>query len=126
VLILIRRRYSEDCKGVFGELFLCGKHICWTLENASKIIPSGFYFVENSKSPKFKRELPLLYNKKVPASRGIRIHVGNNAVKDSQGCVLVGMMCNDNELQESKSAETMVTMLCRSIEKLAIVDAVVN
>lgn len=36
------------------------------------------------------------------------------------------MMCNDNELQESKLAETMVTMLCRNIEKLAIVDATVD
>lgn len=33
------------------------------------------------------------------------------------------MMCNDNELQESTYAETMVTMLCRNVEKLVIVDA---
>ena len=41
VLTLIRSRYSEGGEGVFGELFLCGKHICWTLENASKKIPSA-------------------------------------------------------------------------------------
>ena len=84
--------------------------------------------MENSKSPKFKRELPLLHNAAVPAKRGIRIHVGNDAVKDSSGCILVGMEQNyalpsaEPALLESKPAETMVTMLCRNVRQLAIVD----
>lgn len=89
-----------------------------------KAIPAGLYNVENGKSPKFKRELPLLYNKDVKASRGIRIHVGNDAVKDSSGCVLVGMGRKGDKLTESTPAETMVTMLCRNMTKLAIVEAV--
>ncbi|WP_405343534.1 DUF5675 family protein [Fibrobacter sp.] len=121
-LVLIRTGLTEDKKGVFGELCLNNHFICWTLENRSKLIPVGGYCVKNSQSPKFKRELPLLYNKSVPSSRGIRIHVGNDAVKDSRGCVLVGMMRDEKKLMESAPAETMVAMLCRNCDYLLIVE----
>ena len=120
MLILVRETATE--KAVLGCLFLNDTFICYTLENAAKAIPTGGYNVENSKSPKFKRELPLLYSKAVPASRGIRIHVGNT-VASSSGCVLVGMGRKGDKLTESQPAETMVTMLCRNVEKLVIVDA---
>ena len=79
--------------------------------------------MQNSISPKFKRELPLIYGDKVAASRGCRIHAGNS-YKDSSACVLVGMSrnCVAGTISESKNAETMVTMLCRNIFQLAIVD----
>lgn len=109
-------------KAIMGKLYFNGGIVCYTLENAAKAIPCGVYNVQNSKSPKFKRELPLLYNKSVPASRGIRIHVGNDAAKDSQGCVLVGMKRNENKLMESAPAETMVAMLCRNCDYLLIVE----
>ena len=121
-LVLIRTGLNDDKNGVFGELYLNNHFICWTLEKRSKLIPVGGYCVKNSQSPKFKRELPLLYNKSVPSSRGIRIHVGNDAVKDSQGCVLVGMMRDENKLMESAPAETMVAMICRNCEFLLIVE----
>lgn len=123
---LIRDKRTE--KAILGRLFLGGVFICYTLENAAKAIPAGLYSIENSVSPKFKRELPLLYNAAVPAKRGIRIHVGNDAGKDSSGCILVGMGRNyvkptaEPSLLESKPAETMVAMLCRNICQLAIVD----
>lgn len=113
-------RFSRTETAVLGSLYLNGALICYTLENAAKAIPAGLYNVQNSKSPKFKRELPLLHNAQVPASRGIRIHVGNDAVKDSSGCVLVGMGRNGDKLAESAPAETMVTMLCRNETKLVI------
>lgn len=125
MFVLVRDKRTE--KAVLGRLFLGGTFICFTLENAAKAIPEGLYKVENSKSPKFKRELPLLYNAAVPAKRGIRIHVGNSA-KDSDGCILVGMGQNfsmptaEPSLLESKPAETMVTMLCRNVRQLAIVE----
>lgn len=121
MLILVRETATE--KAVQGCLFLNDTFICYTLENAAKAIPTGGYNIENSKSPKFKRELPLLFSKAVPASRGIRIHVGNDAVKDSSGCVLVGMGRKGDKLTESQLAETMVTMLCRNVKRLIIVDA---
>jgi len=124
MLTLIRDKFTETA--VQGRLFLGSTFICFTLENAVKAIPAGLYRVSNGKSPKFKRELPLVYNDKVPATRGIRIHVGNS-VKDSSGCILVGMGQNysrpkaEPALLESKAAETMVTMLCRNVKELAIV-----
>ena len=120
-LVLIRTHLNEAKDGVFGELYLNNHFICWTLENRSKMIPAGGYVVQNSQSPKFKRELPLLYNKVVPAKHGIRMHVGNT-VASSSGCVLVGMKCDENKLIESKPAETMVAMICRNCEFLLIVE----
>lgn len=122
MLTLVRDIRANDA--VLGSLYLNGAFVCYTLENASTIIPCGDYRVQNSKSPKFKRELPLLVSDKVSASRGIRIHVGNTA-KDSHGCVLVGMtrevhLLGGSKLKESKAAETMVTMLCRSVDSLLI------
>ena len=114
-------RYTRTETAILGSLYLNGAFVCYTLENADKAIPCGMYTVQNSKSPKFKRELPLLHNAQVPASRGIRIHVGNT-VASSSGCVLVGMGRNGDSLTESTPAETMVTMLCRNESNLVIVD----
>lgn len=117
-------RFSRTETAVLGSLYLNGAFVCYTLENAAKAIPAGLYNVQNSKSPKFKRELPLIYNSTtVKASRGIRIHRGNT-FKDSQGCVLVGMgrVADKYSVTESANAETMVTMLCRNETNLVIVD----
>ncbi len=119
-LVLVRDCRTETA--IMGHLLFNGTVICYTLENKSKAIPCGIYNIENSKSPKFKRELPLLYNKTVAESRGIRIHAGNIS-KDSAGCVLVGMgreIAPDGSLSESRLAETMVTMLCRTVKQMAI------
>lgn len=128
MLTLVRDIRTEEA--VLGSLYLNGAFVCHTLENSSKAIPCGMYSVQNSKSPKFKRELPLLHNSQVPASRGIRIHVGN-AAASSSGCVLVGMtrevhLLGGSKLNESKNAETMVTMICRNEKNLVIVDAFAN
>ena len=114
-------RFTRTETAVLGSLYLNGAFVCYTLENAAKAIPAGMYNVQNSKSPKFKRELPLLYNAQVPAKRGIRIHVGNT-VASSSGCILVGMgrSTEDFSVTESRLAETMVTMICRNETKLVI------
>lgn len=117
MLNLIRYKATEDA--LLGRLYLNGAFLCHTLENKKKAVPCGIYNVENSKSPKFGRELPLIYNAEVPAKRGIRIHVGN-VVANSDGCVLVGMGCAGERLTESKLAEQMVTMICRNSTELVI------
>lgn len=120
MITLVREIKANEA--ILGSLYLNGAFVCFTLENAAKAIPCGMYNVQNSKSPKFKRELPLLWNSNVPAIRGIRIHVGNDAVKDSSGCVLVGMGRNGDRLTESTPAETMVTMLCRNVAEVVITE----
>jgi hypothetical protein len=124
MLTLIRDVKAGD--SILGKLYFNGGIVCYTLENAAKAIPCCMYSVQNSKSPKFKRKLPLIWNAKVPASRGIRIHVGNS-VKDSSGCVLVGMgrdvhLLGGSKLKESASAEAMVTMLCRNVTEFIITE----
>lgn len=121
MLTLIRDVKGD--KAILGKLYFNGGIVCYTLENAAKAIPTGLYLVQNSMSPKFKRELPLLWNSNVPASRGVRIHSGNT-YKDSAACVLVGMKRDDTKerIDESKDAEKMVTMLCRSVNRLSIVE----
>lgn len=119
MLVLIRDIFTETA--ILGRLCFCGRVICNTLENRSKAIPCGLYSVLNSMSPKFKRELPLIWNEGVPERRGIRIHRGNSA-KDSKGCILVGMGRDVKKslITESALAETMVTMLCRGESQLII------
>lgn len=124
MLTLIRDVKGD--KAILGKLYLNGAIVCYTLENSKKAIPCGVYMVQNSMSPKFKRELPLIWNSNVPAKRGIRIHVGNS-VKDSSGCVLVGMgrevhLLGGSKLKESAQAETMVTMLCRNVTEFIITE----
>ena len=121
MLTLIRDVKGD--KAILGKLYLNGAIVCYTLENAAKAIPTGVYLVQNSKSTKFKRELPLVWNSGVPSSRGIRIHRGNTA-KDSQGCILVGMGRDVKKsfITESALTETMVTMLCRNVTELVITE----
>ena len=118
---LVRDKRTKTA--ILGRLFMGDTCICYTLENTPKAIPTGFYSIENSKSPKFGRELPLLFSSKVPSSRGVRVHSGNT-YKNSAACVLVGMKRDDakERIDESKDAEKMVTMLCRNVRSLAIVE----
>lgn len=118
---LVRDKRTKTA--ILGRLFMGDTCICYTLENSAKAIPAGFYSIENSKSPKFGRELPLLFSDKVPSRRGVRIHAGNT-YNNSAACVLVGMRRDDvkERIDESKDAEKMVTMLCRSVNQLSIVE----
>ena len=121
MLTLIRDVNGD--KAILGKLYLNGAIVCYTLENAAKAIPTGVYLVQNSISPKFKRELPLVFNAGVSSARGIRFHRGNTA-KDSQGCILVGMGRDVKKffITESAQAETMTTMLCRNVTELIVTE----
>lgn len=75
-----------------SRIYVDDEFICYGLDPC--ILSPGMYSVECNYSPKFKRILPLFYTtgkySEFPASRGFRIHAGNT-LKDSQGCILVGM-----------------------------------
>ena len=116
-MILIRDSIVNDA--VLGSLYVGGIKVCDTLENKAKLIPCGEYNLNVSKSPKFGRMLPLVYNDEVPMHRGIRIHVGNS-VKDTTGCVLVGFERNGDRLVNSRNAESAVTGLAANDAKLII------
>jgi hypothetical protein len=115
-MILIREETIEGA--VMGKLFVGGVMICSTLENEKTLIPTGTYKLNVSKSPKFERMLPLVYNDKVPMLRGIRIHAGNSA-KDSTGCILVGERIG-NKLINSRPMERTVTEIARNDTTLEI------
>ena len=116
-MILIRDSVVGDA--VLGSLYVGGIKVCETLENKSKLIPCGEYNLNVSKSQKFGRMLPLVYNDEVPMRRGIRIHVGNS-VKDTAGCILVGFGRNEDRLVNSRNAESVVTGLAGNDAKLII------
>ena len=116
-MVLIRDSIVNDA--VLGSLYVGGVKVCDTLENKAKLIPCGEYNLNVSKSQKFDRLLPLVYNDEVPMRRGIRIHVGNS-VKDTEGCILVGFERNGDKLINSRNAESVVTGLAANDAKLII------
>lgn len=102
--IKIIRTLGTDTE-TLGYLTINGKFFCYTLEDAirpNKIksktcIPFGQYKTQLTYSPAFKRDLPIMYNRKsdlaVVSSNGdtwlgIRLHGGNTHL-DTEGCPLV-------------------------------------
>lgn len=107
VILLVRERVDGDA--VIGSLFVHGHKICDTMENRKKLVPTGYHQVILTRSPKFKRVLPLICSDTIKASRGIRIHAGNRP-SDSAGCVLVGVM-KGKLLTDSRHHEEWVVNL---------------
>ena len=66
-----------------NKLYVDNVYVCDCMDPG--ILKAGSYRLEINRSPKFKKELPLIYNKEFPATRGFRIHQGNR-MKDSNGC----------------------------------------
>lgn len=108
-LNLIRFKLSgKTVMGILkGDVWKCGTY--FTIENYDKMLPDGTYRVKVTYSPKFKRDVPIVYNDEVPESRGIRIHEGN-IVQNTKGCILVGNWAYlPNKLGNSKEAIEQLT-----------------
>ncbi len=60
-------------------------------------IPEGWYRVDVTYSPKFKRMMPIL--RQVPGFEGIRIHAGMN-VHNTTGCICVGERWKEKKLTD--------------------------
>ncbi|MDR2644388.1 MAG: DUF5675 family protein, partial [Endomicrobium sp.] len=79
-----------------------------------KIIPAGTYKIALVWSNKFQRELPELLN--VPKRAAIRIHRGNS-VKDTQGCILVGISDKAGWLRNSAKYEQKIVGLIKQYKE---------
>lgn len=95
--------------------------IAYTLDPL--ILKPGKYKLELNYSPKFKCQLPLIYNDEFKPERGFRIHVGNT-LADSQGCILVGLLYqidlkNNLKVLDSKAALNRV-LKCKLDELIII------
>lgn len=101
-------RYFNDSQIILGNLYgydserktyLYGLSL-FTLENAVKAIPVGIYPYRLSVTPAtskwFGKQSYILTIDDVPGRSGIQIHVGNT-IKDTTGCILVGLEENDNQ-----------------------------
>lgn len=123
-LVLKRKWFTEE--STIGELFEVGKklRICYILEDHDRLskgkvkkhgetaIPSGVYEIRITRSPRFKRKLPILIS--VPGFSGVRIHPGNTA-KDTEGCLLPGVTRSKDFVGQSKRAfDRLFTKLTRA------------
>ena len=80
-------RNKPQGKALFGQLYVDGEYFCDTLENTDYAIPTGFYRLRVTMSPRFRIYLPLFDG--VIGRSGIRIHAGNT-IDHTEGCILVG------------------------------------
>ena len=115
---LFLQRIAQTPEYTIGRLYIDEKFFCHTLEDAVReekiadktAIPEGTYQVIVNRSPKFKRDLPLLLD--VPYFEGIRIHRGNTA-KDTSGCILVGENKVKGKVINSTKYETLLTAILK-------------
>lgn len=110
-------RGKESQIGTLGTLNLAGKTLCYTLEEpwrnnapgnpnaeTESCIPEGRYYCVPHNGAQFKNVWRLL---NVPGREAILIHAGNT-LKDTEGCILVGMRPAPNGVAESQAALSML------------------
>lgn len=98
--LLVERAFPRE-KYTIGRLYVNDQYYCNTLEppirdyengevkiNGNSAIPKGEYEIVYRWSVTIKRTMPYLKN--VPFFTGVMIHTGNT-VKDTKGCILVGL-----------------------------------
>ena len=103
MLLTLFRSYKPN--RTLGRLLINGERYCYTAERGQMdpkhpCIPEGEYPLILAFSPKYQRIMPRLLN--VPGREGILIHTGNDPVKDSEGCILVGYDANDTGVGRSR------------------------
>ena len=82
-------------------------------------IPEGTYDVVVTKSPRFGTYLPLLVG--VAGFDGIRMHAGNNAEYDSEGCILLGERNGPGSIINSRVTVRRVTEMLMKERKNRII-----
>lgn len=110
-LLLIRKFPRQNY--TIGKLYVNGGFYCHTLEPpvrdydhgeqkvyGNSAIPKGTYKINYRQSTTYNRKMPYLCN--VPYFTGVMIHTGNT-VKDTKGCILVGLNLLVGKLCNSRS-----------------------
>ena len=116
-MLLRLQRNAPDGAALRGKLFIDGTYFCDTLERVGVQIPALWYTVAVTRSPRFKRLLPIV--ERVPGRTGIRFHVGTKP-QHSSGCILVPSRAIEEELvkrlseseSEFPSHETIYLDVC--------------
>lgn len=125
VLVL---RDSFTLQSTVGKLFINGKYFCETLEDVSRgygvkipaktCIPTGSYRINVTWSPRFQKELPIIFNQangfelvnKGISFKGIRTH-GGNVEGHSDGCILVARHRLSQDLIQGSMSDQLTTEL---------------
>lgn len=84
---LTLQRFASMESGTFSEITADGQHVCFGLEPATPVTPTGDYKVTRYNSPRFGHKVFLIND--VPGHSMIEMHSGNTA-KDTHGCVILG------------------------------------
>jgi len=120
---LILQRGRQDLFGTHGVLIYGGRYVCFTLEepwkdNARKVscIPEGTYQVVKHTGAKFKDVWRLL---DVPGRDAILIHAGNT-IKDTEGCILVGLQSMKGGVAQSREAIALLRSILPSTFNLEV------
>lgn len=121
MITIVRNIFNESSTA--GSCYINGEFFCYTLEDTARAegvkvagktcIPKGLYKGRITYSPKYKREMVLIYNeektrrinKEGVIFDGVRMH-GGNTHKDTEGCVLVAFnRINEETIQGTAEKE---------------------
>lgn len=131
MILRLERRWPKESYTI-GRLYVNGELLCNTLEDkvvdinrngcfdgrekkvaGETAIPYGTYRVMYNWSNKFGRMLPRLVD--VPSFEGILIHPGNT-VKDTSGCILVGLNKEVGKLSQSRYYSDVLNGMIRAAQ----------
>ena len=138
-------RNKPQGKALFGQLYVDGEYFCDTLENTDYAIPTGFYRLRVTFSPRWQVLLPILdgvigyrssgvqelgssgvtsepLNSKASEQRsqlrtGIRIHAGNT-IEHTEGCILVGEKPSPNPFLKEGEEEQRLLSSAKTLHRL--------
>ena len=115
IMYICLQRNQPQGNVLTGRLLIDDTFACDTLEHWQYAIPTGFYRVRLTYSPRFQEILPILDHVYGFAREshdgtkrtGIRIHTGNT-IEHTRGCILLG------DRQEAKGERLMRSRKCLS------------